>query len=127
LRYTVYTDGGCNNYKHRDAYGSYVIFNIQGDLIESGSMIFDSNITTSNQAEYKTLLETLKIVIDIDPNGEYDFFTDSMLMTNQINGNWRVGKSLGYLNRKCLVLTGKLKSFSISWVSRVEIVKLLGH
>jgi ribonuclease HI len=80
---------------------------------------------TNNQAEYKALVKSLEVIKKIIENNEVDideieFYSDSELMVNQINFDYRVKEpDLAVLNIKFHVLIKKLnKPYKIYYIAR---------
>ena len=80
---------------------------------------------TNNQAEYGALVKSLEVIKKMIENNEADideieFYSDSELMVNQINFDYRVKEpDLAVLNNKFHVLIKKLnKPYKIYYISR---------
>ena len=90
MKLIVYTDGGSRGNPGPGAIG-IVVKNVQGKTIkEIGKFIGKS---TNNEAEYKAVIEALKLISDKkseDKADQIDFFIDSLLVVNQLNGDFRV-------------------------------------
>jgi ribonuclease HI len=90
---------------------------------------------TNNQAEYRTLLESLNEAIqflianDLDPSdASISIVTDSKLVVEQVNGRWKVkNEGLKPLRTQAQQLLGQFGAARISWQPRKETVKVLGH
>lgn len=122
---TLIFDGGYN--QSVGAYGSYIIF--RGDSVAASSLRESfPEIETSNQAEYKTLVEALRELTEIAPQGStVSIFGDSKLVINQLNREWRVRnaklKELLSICREHLVPY----VWYAEWWPRVRSVEYLGH
>lgn len=90
---------------------------------------------TNNQAEYDSLLAALNYIIDRltatgrTPDGvALDIKTDSDLVANQLQGNYKV-KDAGLKPRhaQAMELLDQFGAWQIEWQPREETVKLLGH
>ena len=82
---------------------------------------------TNNQAEYKALLKSLDVIKKLieENEAEFDeieFYSDSELMVNQINFDYRVKEpDLALLNNKFHVLMKKLnKPYKIFYIERAK-------
>ena len=82
---------------------------------------------TNNQSEYKALVKSLDVIKKlIDKNeaefDEIEFYSDSELMVNQINFDYRVKEpDLALLNNKFHVLMKKLnKPYKILYIERAK-------
>ena len=82
---------------------------------------------TNNQAEYKALIKSLGIIKKMIAEGEkefdeIEFYSDSELMVNQINFDFRIKEpDLGLLNNKFQVMIKKLdKPFKIFYIERAK-------
>jgi ribonuclease HI len=90
---------------------------------------------TNNQAEYRTLLEGLNEAVQflmangLDPaDASITIVTDSKLVVEQVNGNWKVkNEGLKPLRAQAVQLLGQFGASRISWQPRKETVKILGH
>lgn len=81
----VIFDGGFNNH---GAYGSFMIF-CNGKLVSSHLREIYP-VTTSNQAEYYSLVSALSALYELAPKGSrVRMFGDSRLIINQVIGRWR--------------------------------------
>lgn len=73
---------------------------------------------TSNAAEYKALLEGIRLAIEISPD-EAVFLTDNQLIANQVNGFYKVREPhLDHLNRHALDLLAGLPRWRVNCVDR---------
>lgn len=84
----IYGDGGSRGNPGEAAYG-FVIKSKDGEILyKEGKRI---GIDTNNVAEYMAVLSALKYVEQekINPE-EIHFFLDSMLVVNQMTGNWKI-------------------------------------
>lgn len=82
---------------------------------------------TNNQAEYKALIKSLEVIKKILADGEaefdkIEFYSDSELMVNQVNFNYRIKEpDLALLNNKFHVMIKKLdKPFKIFYIDRTK-------
>lgn len=116
------TDGGN---RHDITYGSYKIFDEDGELIKHTSMIFGYG--TSNLAEYLALIDGVKALIKLEIK-DVVILTDSKLMQKQILGDWACNyPHLKAARDKARRLLGKFNSWKINKVSRNIIASHLGH
>ncbi len=122
----IYADGGChgNGTAEADMYGSYRIY-ADGEREIGHCQLTGLGKGTNNRAEYLTLIDALKWCLG-KPK-PIVIYSDSQLMVNQVNGEWRVKEpSLQGLCEEAARLL-KLCQASLRWVRRDEIVKRLGH
>lgn len=82
---------------------------------------------TNNQAEYKALIKSLEVIKKLSENGEaefdkIEFYSDSELMVNQVNFDYRVKEpDLALLNNKFHFLIKKLnKPWSVFYIERAK-------
>ncbi len=82
---------------------------------------------TNNQAEYKALIKGIEVVRNLmEESGEsideIEFYSDSELIVNQVNFNYRVKEpDLALLNNKFHVLIKKLnKPYKVFYVDRTK-------
>lgn len=121
----VYCDGGCNNVTRSGAYGSFAIMLSDDMFLKIRYELPECH--TSNEAEYQILIELLKSCIDKN-HTEIRIHSDSKLVVNQVNGQWRVDKeTLLQRNKLAKELKKQFKHFELIWVPRKEIVAVLGH
>jgi ribonuclease HI len=83
--------------------------------------------TTNNQAEYHAIIKSLEVIKKLIENNEaefdeIEFYSDSELIVNQINFDYRVKEpDLALLNNKFHVLIKKLeKPFKIFYIERAK-------
>lgn len=96
MKLIIFTDGACRGNPGKGAIG-YLIIKDTGDLINiednklegKGSCI---GKTTNNEAEYKALIKAVNEALKYNPV-EIKCYSDSNLMVNQLNGNWRINSA----------------------------------
>ena len=89
MKYIIHTDGGARGNPGPAAIG-VVIEQESGKKVEEfGKRIGEA---TNNVAEYFAVLEALRNIKGIEAT-EIDFFLDSVLVVNQLNGKFRVKDS----------------------------------
>jgi ribonuclease HI len=104
---------------------AYLIKKRDGKLLHSGSGIAAEPVSpqaTNNVAEYTALLKALEWLVQ---NGyaahKIEVRGDSQLVIKQMNGEFRVkNKRLIPLFQKAVLLKGKFKDLSISWIPREQ-------
>lgn len=82
----LYTDGGSRNNPGPAAAG-FVLKTENGQILKKGSKFLGT--ATNNEAEYKALLEGLKVAKGFSPQ-HLDCFLDSSLVVNQLNGRFKI-------------------------------------
>ncbi len=120
--YTLITDGGnrCDI-----TYGSFKIFDDNGELIKHRSMVFGYG--TSNLAEYLILIEGIKASIKLGIKNVV-ILTDSKLVQKQILNEWACNYThLKVARNKARRLLKEFDSWKINKVSRNIIFSQLGH
>ena len=86
-RLIIFTDGGAYNNPGPGAVG-IVFYNQEGkELLRASKFIGD---TTNNQAEYQAVLSALKIAQAKFKPQQIQFFLDSKLIVEQLNGNYKI-------------------------------------
>ena len=86
MKLIVYTDGGARGNPGPGAIG-VVVKNKGGKVVkEIGKFI---GKVTNNEAEYKAVIEGLKACGDTGAK-EMEFYIDSLLVVNQLNGDFKV-------------------------------------
>ncbi len=119
MRLLLQTDGGSRGNPGPAAYG-YVIYDLSssaGNLLEKcGNYL---GVTTNNQAEYAGLIAGVKWVIEHYPKAELEIKMDSLLIVNQIKGQYKVKHpDLIPLYREAITLLTHLPHYSISHTYR---------
>jgi ribonuclease HI len=84
----IYIDGASRGNPGRSGVGVFIV-DVDGGVHEIKR---DIGIATNNQAEYEALITALKSAKELKKN-HLKIYTDSTLLANQINGNWRVRDS----------------------------------
>jgi ribonuclease HI len=129
--YLVFDGGSLGN--PGQGYGSFVYKGVINQL-EPRSIEFPGQ-TTNNEAEYRTLVAGLETALEnirsagSDPaNLSIAVKSDSKLVVEQVNGNWKVKKAeLKPLVRQVLRLLQEFRDWTLSWHPRSESVRILGH
>jgi ribonuclease HI len=88
--YYLYTDGACRG-NPGTCTGGAVLYNYKMEEMDSISILFGNG--TNNEAEYKALIEGLKMCKRHGLDHRLDsieIFCDSLLMVNQVKGKFRV-------------------------------------
>lgn len=131
MKYTCYTDGGYDNVNKRNGYGS---FRIKSDFDDTTIRHIYPTIQSSNEAEYQTFTDLLKFLIINIPEGSHNevlIISDSRLLVNQVNCDWKVkaGNLVRYYKESQVLLAELSKNCAIKliWMSRKVLVKELGH
>lgn len=112
----IYTDGASRGNPGQAGAG-IVIYN-KGKVIKEISKYLGE--TTNNVAEYWGLLLSLENAYQLGAE-EVEVFSDSELLTKQINGSYRVrDKKLSELYQRAFELIDKFKKFSLVHISRED-------
>lgn len=121
-----YTDGGYNNVSKTNGYGSFRIYDPALDVIIR--LKFDT-INSSNEAEYQTMIELLKYLLEFYPlESNVSIYSDSKMMVNQLNKLWQVrAENLMPLYLMADTLMEKFNNITLTWVGRSNLVRELGH
>ena len=120
-----YIDGGYDNIRKRNPYASVRIYNNDGtEYGYASKLVVDAK--TNNEAEYQALLLCLFYLDLISSDKENTVYSDSKLMVNQVNGNWKIN-SINLYNLKLEVDEYRYTPFELKWLPREEIFKQLGH
>lgn len=136
MKIKIYFDGGCIP-NPGSGYGS---FECSGDGLFHRSVRLSlsppgpqlQSQMTSNQAEYLTLIQALEWVLKNgtgDPADiELEIFSDSILVVNQLNGDWRIRKPhIRELSAAAARALAGFKSWRICWQGRENNVRRFGH
>lgn len=119
MKIIAFTDGGCRDNPGPGAWG--VVLKI-GENIEEYSGFLSH--CTNNQAEYRGFEAACRLISQKEPKpSSVEFFSDSQLVVEQINGRWQV-KDLGlkpfFESALCAFngLRAICPNVSLSWVRR---------
>ncbi|MGH9176893.1 MAG: ribonuclease HI family protein [Vicinamibacterales bacterium] len=129
---TLVFDGGSLG-NPGQGYGSFVYHG----LIETKAPIRLEypGTTTSNEAEYLSLLHALRTILrELDraardaATTSINVLSDSKLVVEQVSGRWKVRHApLRPLHAEALDLLSQFASWRLDWQPRLESVRLLGH
>ena len=116
-----WVDGGCSNHnasgRDRKAYGSC------SDGVSVQRFTFP-DAKTSNEAEYRTLIELLSTLQD---GAAPTTRMDSKLLVGQLTKGWRVrAENLKPLHKRAKELMRSTRA-RLTWVPRTEVFAKLGH
>ena len=143
MDYVIIFDGGSKNNGSPDAegYGSYQLSVIssrskaeRAGKQEIKRLQFPAG-TTSNEAEYKSLITALEDLIGRiqranRPVGEFtlEIRGDSALVLNQVQGTWKTKQEhLRPLRDRAQAIIALFKEVEFVWQPREETVQVLGH
>lgn len=87
-RITIYCDGGSRGNPGEASYG-FAVLKDEKTFYEEGKRI---GFATNNVAEYAAVIAAFKYLLTY-PDIQYDeiqFYLDSMLVVNQMNGSWKI-------------------------------------
>jgi ribonuclease HI len=132
--YIITFDGGSRNNgsPNAEAYGSYQL-SVTGKQ-DTKRLQFPTG-TTSNEAEYKSLISALEDLIGRIQRanravGEFtlEIRGDSALVLNQVQGTWKTKKGhLRPLRDRAQAIIALFKEVEFVWQPREESVDVLGH
>jgi len=86
MKLKIFTDGGARGNPGPAGVGA-VIENEKGDILFKGGKYIGE--TTNNQAEYQAVIFALEKAKELK-GVELDFYLDSQLVVEQLNGNYKV-------------------------------------
>ena len=134
VEYTIIFDGGAKG-NPGPGYGSYIV--TENGVPWPGVRRRQYGTCTSNEAEYKTLIEALKeLCYDVGVSSQDTLVIrgDSKLVLYQIGADpathkpWRVNEPrLRALRDEALNLLADFKTFEVRWWERDHSVEALGH
>lgn len=118
---TVVCDGGRKNGM---TYGSFKVM-LKEETLYHHQLFFGYG--TSNMSEYLAFINAIKFCV-AEGLRRVHFQSDSLLMINQVLGNWKTKdrnlKKLRHIARKELL---KLQEWSLEKIPNKEVKKILGH
>lgn len=115
-KYTLFFDGG-NRIKECISGAGAVIYSEKQTEVATVSVFIEGN-ATNNQAEYLGLIEGVNMALENNVR-ELIIKGDSMLVVNQIKGDWKCKNSkLQEYKKEALSLLSKLDKFEIHHVYR---------
>ena len=115
--YKLYTDGACSGNPGKMGIGC-VIYDENDIIIHNISE--ELEIGTNNEAEYLAMIAGLKAIVKFNPEFVL-VHSDSQLIVNQINGNWRIKKiHILLLYKQVIEILSKNSNinFSFKWIRR---------
>lgn len=129
LSFEIVFDGGSLGNPGK-GYGSYEILS-GGEVYKLGREEY-TGLITNNQAEYMTLIESLKWLADdlgdARTKATVNIHGDSKLVVNQINGTWKVkNERMAPLVQEAKKLFQQFGKCTIAWHPRAKSVERLGH
>jgi len=114
MKCTIYTDGGARptNPGHS---GFACVLSLNGDDYIISRYI---GWRTNNVAEYFGVVTALKYALELGAT-DITIYTDSQLVRNQIEGNWRCkDDELKVLQKESIELLEKFVHWEIKWIKR---------
>jgi ribonuclease HI len=129
IKVKIFCDGSCKNVKgSKEKTGVGVFVEIEGENDGLWDLSKEGEKGTNNTAEWEALQESLKILkhleetLEGEAEVEAEIFSDSQLVVNQFNDNWKINKEHIkplYENSKSLLLSLKKETIvSLNWLSR---------
>jgi ribonuclease HI len=127
MTYTCYSDGGYDNVRKRNGYGSFAMIN---DSRQNEIVHFKlDHVHSSNEAEFETLFYLLCEIYNFPVNDKFIIYIDSKLVYDIISGNKLPQKeNIKVFASKIVKLYSILSNqLELHWVPREKIVAVLGH
>lgn len=126
-KYKLWCDAGSKG-NPGYCYGSYLITG-DNNFSQTRSRIRLMDYGTNNQAEYLIMIKALsQLRMDEILDSSLTVFTDSKLLQQQINGNYKVKVAhIKELHRDLELLLNRFSRWTVNWVPREQMVKLFGH
>lgn len=119
MKLIIYADGGSRGNPGIAGSGT-VVYAADGTTVLREIVYVVGKKASNNVAEYHGLLRGLEAAVELGAD-EIDFFMDSRLVVEQMNGRWKIKhpdmKELGLTGRK---LMNQLGSVNLSWVRRED-------
>jgi ribonuclease HI len=110
----VYIDGASRGNPGKSGIG-VIIKDKQGNIHKIRKFL---GTFTNNQSEYKALIAALEAAKELKEN-HLKIYTDSLLLANQINGNWRVSNpQITALHKRVKELIVEFKHVEVNHVPR---------
>jgi ribonuclease HI len=129
MEFQIVFDGGSKGNPGL-GYGSFAIFFEEEVVIHEEIQLGDG--VTNNEAEYRTLIEALERLLTVTadqlPRARVTIYSDSQLLVNQVNGQWKIKKpELFTLRNRVVELLNHFGKTDLKWHSRTNSVAVLGH
>jgi ribonuclease HI len=117
VKVVVNVDGGSRGNPGPAAVAAVAVDESGGELIERAETIGDA---TNNVAEYRALLLGIELARELGAD-EVEFVADSLLIVEQVRGNWKVKQAhLRPLRDRVVAELAEFRSWSIRHVKRGE-------
>jgi ribonuclease HI len=117
VKVVVNVDGGSRGNPGPAAVAAVAVDESGGELIERAETIGDA---TNNVAEYRALLLGIELARELGAD-EVEFVADSLLIVEQVRGNWKVKQAhLRTLRDRAVDELAEFRSWSIRHVKRGE-------
>jgi ribonuclease HI len=117
VKVVVNVDGGSRGNPGPAAVAAVAVDESGGELIERAETIGDA---TNNVAEYRALLLGIELARELGAD-EVEFVADSLLIVEQVRGNWKVKQAhLRPLRDRAVDELAEFRSWSIRHVKRGE-------
>ena len=118
---TTYSDGASrgNGFANSKCSIGGIIYDSEGNTLAELSMRLPDGCT-NNQAEYHSLIETLKLVKGMHGVKSITSMMDSNLVVQQVNGKWKINlDSLRILRKEVIALVKQIGvPFELKYVPR---------
>ena len=119
MKVIIYADGGSRGNPGVAGSGT-VVYAADGTTILREIVYVVGTKATNNVAEYHGLLRGLEAASDLGAS-EVEFYMDSKLVVEQINGRWKIKHpDMQKLALKARTLIDGFSSFSLDWVPRAK-------
>jgi ribonuclease HI len=117
MEYKLYFDGSCINNPNGQSTSAFVLFK---DGVVLVSKAIKNGIGSSNQSEYNGLIVGLKECLKRHIV-KVDVLSDSMLVVQQMKGNWRVkNPRIKELYEEAKFLEEQIGDVQYRWINREE-------
>ena len=112
----IYTDGACRGNPGPSAI-AFIILNDRKKVIKRRSKYV--GIGTNNQAEYEALISALTSALKF--GNDVKCYSDSKLLVNQMNGDWKVKHpNMKLLWKKAMRLTREFREITFTHIPRTN-------
>ena len=119
MKLVIYADGGSRGNPGIAGSGTAVYSADRQQLLREIAYVVGTK-STNNVAEYHGLLRGLEAAVELGAD-EVDFFMDSKLVVEQMNGRWKIKHpDMQALALEARKLIDQIGTFNLSWVPRAK-------